>query len=214
MTGDDGDVERRRTLATAELGATHHPRRLGNDLAVTDGLSGQLLIAGPSLGDPNFDRTIVYLLEHAAEGALGVVLNRPSTLGVAETFPQWTAAAALPRVIFSGGPVEADAVLGLVRVRDAIDGPGWTSITGAIGTVDLGMDPESVSAGVEQIRIYIGYAGWGAGQLEEEVAAGAWFVVEPAGHDVFHPDPDRLWGDVLRRDAARAAMASDNPSWN
>ena len=117
-------------------------------------------------------------------------------------------------MIFSGGPVEADAVLGLARVRDAIDCPGWTSIDGPIGTVDLGMDPEAVAAGVEAVRIYIGYAGWGAGQLDEELAAGAWFVVEPDPADVFHPDPERLWGDVLRRDSARAAMALGNPSWN
>ncbi len=181
---------------------------------MTEGLSGRLLIAGPSLGDPNFDRTIVYLLEHAAEGALGVVLNRPSALEVLEALPLWSPAAAEPGVIFSGGPVEADAVLGLARVRHAEDCPGWTSIDGPIGTVDLGMDPEAVVAGVEAVRIYIGYAGWGAGQLDEELSAGAWFVVEPGPSDVFHPEPERLWGDVLRRDSARAAMALGNPSWN
>ncbi|HEY5155875.1 MAG TPA: YqgE/AlgH family protein [Acidimicrobiales bacterium] len=181
---------------------------------MTDGLSGRLLIAGPSLGDPNFDRTIVYLLEHAAEGALGVVLNRPSALEVRETLPQWTGTAAPPGVIFSGGPVEADAVLGLARVRDATDCAGWTSIDGTIGTVDLAMDPDGVLAGVDEVRIYLGYAGWGAGQLDEEVGAGAWFVVEPGPDDVFNPAPDRLWGEVLRRDAARNAMAVGNPSWN
>ena len=168
---------------------------------MTDGLSGRLLIAGPSLGDPNFDRTIVYLLEHASEGALGVVLNRPSALEVRETLPQWTGTAAPPGVIFSGGPVEADAVLGLARVRDATDCAGWTSIDGVL-------------AGVDEVRIYLGYAGWGAGQLDEEVGAGAWFVVEPGPDDVFNPAPDRLWGEVLRRDAARNAMAAGNPSWN
>jgi putative transcriptional regulator len=181
---------------------------------MTQGLSGRLLIAGPSLGDPNFDRTIVYLLEHAPQGALGVVLNRPSALDVAETLPPWAVSAAEPSVIFSGGPVEADAVLGLARVRDTIDCPGWSSVDGVIGTVDLSMDPEAVMAGVEEVRIYLGYGGWGAGQLEEELAAGAWFVVEPGPNDVFHPEPERLWGDLLRRDSALAAMASGNPSWN
>lgn len=177
-------------------------------------LSGRLLIAGPSLGDPNFDRTIVFLLEHGPEGALGVVLNRPSGLDVIEALPLWAGAAAPPGVIFSGGPVEADAVVGLARVRQPMDCPGWTPVAGAIGTVDLSMDPDAVMSGIEEARIYLGYAGWGAGQLDDEVDGGAWFVVEPAPEDVFHTDPERLWGDVLRRDAARTAMAGQNPSWN
>jgi putative transcriptional regulator len=177
-------------------------------------LSGRLLIAGPSLGDPNFDRTIVYLLEHGPTGALGVVLNRPSSLEVGEALPRWAEVSTGPGVIFGGGPVEADAALGLARVSTPIDCPGWRPVAGLIGTVDLAMEPAAVVAGIEEARIYVGYAGWGAGQLDEEVQAGAWFVVEAAPGDVFSQEPERLWGDVLRRDAARAAMAGGNPSWN
>ena len=177
-------------------------------------LSGRLLIAGPSLGDLNFDRTIVYLLEHGAAGGLGVVLNRPTSLEVVEALPRWADASGSPSVLFSGGPVEADAALGLARVSTPIDCPGWRPVAGTIGTVDLAMEPGAVVAGIEEARIFVGYAGWGAGQLDEEVAAGAWFVVEGAPEDVFCSEPERLWGDVLRRDVARAAMAGGNPSWN
>lgn len=181
---------------------------------MTDRRRGRLLIAGPSLGDPNFDRTIVYLLVHNPDGALGVVLNRPSDLGVADALPSWSEVAARPGVVFSGGPVEADTVLGLARVSEAMEAPGWAEVAGTVGTVDLAMDPAAVMPGIEAARIYIGYSGWGAGQLDEELAGGAWFLVDAEPEDIFSPDPDHLWGEVLRRENARAAMATRNPSWN
>jgi len=153
---------------------------------MTDGLSGRLLIAGPSLGDPNFDRTIVYILEHSDDGALGVVLNRPSEFDVVDALPLWSTATGRPHVVFSGGPVEAGVALGLARVRSPID----------------------------VARVFVGYAGWGALQLDEEVAAGAWFVIDSGPDDVFTTDPEQLWGAILRRDEARSAMAEQNPSWN
>jgi len=169
---------------------------------MTDGLSGRLLIAGPSLGDPNFDRTIVYLLEHSADGALGVVLNRPSEFDVVDALPLWSTATGRPHVVFSGGPVEAGVA------------PGWSGVHGTIGSVDLAMDPEAIAAGIEVARVFVGYAGWGAAQLDEEVGAGAWFVIDAGPDDVFTAEPDQLWGAILRRDAARSAMAERNPSWN
>jgi len=177
-------------------------------------LTGRLLVAGPSLGDANFDRTIVYLLEHSEQGALGVVVNRPSELTVGDALPLWAAVVGQPPVVFSGGPVEAGVALGLARVRETIDCPGWSGVDGAIGSVDLSMDPESIEAGVEIARVFVGYSGWGAGQLDGEVAGGAWLVVDAESDDLFTPAPEHLWGEVMRRDSARAAMTSSNPSWN
>jgi putative transcriptional regulator len=177
-------------------------------------LSGRLLIAGPSLGDPNFDRTIVYLLEHSEDGALGVVLNRPSAFDVVDALPLWSTATGRPHVVFSGGPVDAGVALGLARVRTPIDCPGWSAVHGAIGSVDLAMDPEAIAAGIEVARVFVGYAGWGAGQLDEEVEGGAWFVIDCGPDDVFTSEPEQLWGAILRRDESRAAMTATNPSWN
>jgi putative transcriptional regulator len=176
--------------------------------------TGRLLIAGPSLGDANFDRTIVYVLEHGPEGALGVIVNRPSGFAVGDALPLWSAAVGRPAVIFSGGPVEAGVALGLARVREALDCPGWSEVDGDIGSVDLSMDPDAIDAGVEVARVFVGYAGWGAGQLDDEVGGGAWLVVEPEADDLFTDEPEHLWGEILRRDAAKAAMTISNPSWN
>jgi putative transcriptional regulator len=181
---------------------------------MTEWLSGRLLIAGPSLGDPNFDRTIVYLLDHSEDGALGVVLNRPSSFDVVDALPLWSTATGRPHVVFSGGPVDAGAALGLARVHSPIDCPGWSAVHGSIGSVDLAMDPEAIAAGIEVARVFVGYAGWGVGQLDEEVEAGSWFVIDCGPDDVFTSEPDQLWGAVLRRDESRAAMAATNPSWN
>jgi putative transcriptional regulator len=181
---------------------------------MTDSLSGRLLIAGPSLGDPNFDRTIVYLLDHSDQGALGVVINRPSGLDVVDVLPQWSNVTHRPSVVFSGGPVEAGVIVGLARVRDPITCPGWSSVAHDVGTVDLGLSPDSIAADVEVARVFAGYAGWGGDQLDEEVASGAWFVVDAGPDDVFADEPEHLWGVILRRTEARAAMAANNPSWN
>ena len=179
-----------------------------------DRLSGYLLVAGPSLGDPNFDRTIVYLLEHGPEGALGVVLNRPSELQVIDALPEWSATAGRPSVIFSGGPVEAGVAIGLARVRDPLECAGWSAVASDVGTVDLAMDPGAIAAGIEIARVFVGYAGWGRGQLDEELSAGAWFAIEGEADDLFTDDPEHLWGEILRRGNAKAAMEARNPSWN
>ena len=181
---------------------------------MSDSLSGRLLIAGPSLGDPNFDRTIVYLLDHGPEGALGVVINRSTDLDVADTVLSWATVAPPPAVLFSGGPVEAGVLVGLARVRDPIVCPGWSSVEHDVGTVDLAMDPGAIVAGVEAARLFAGYAGWGPGQLDDEIAGGAWFVVEAEPGDLFTPEPEHLWGTVLRRNQDHVALAAGNPSWN
>ena len=191
---------------------TSRPR---HDLTMTDSLSRRLLIAGPSLGDPNFDRTIVYVLEHGDDGALGVVLNRPSEFDVVDALPLWSTATGRPHVVFSGGPVDAGVALGLARVRtpDRLPRAG-PACTGPSARSTWRMDPEAIAAGIEVARVFVGYAGWGVGQLDEEVAAGAWFVIDSGPDDVFTTDPEQLWGAILRRDEARSAMAEQNPSWN
>ncbi|WP_405582145.1 YqgE/AlgH family protein [Streptomyces sp. NBC_01190] len=180
-------------------------------------LTGRLLVASPRLADPNFDRAVVLLLDHDGRGSLGVVLNRPSTIGVAEVLEPWAELAGAPRVVFEGGPVELDSALG-VGVIPGGPGPlGFRQVHGAIGLVDLEAPPELLAAELGSLRIFAGYAGWGPGQLEQELTRGTWYVVDSEPGDVSAPDPEKLWRSVLRRQRGELAMVAtypDDPSLN
>lgn len=189
---------------------------------VTASLTGRLLVATPQLGDGTFDRAVVLLLDHDEDGALGVVVNRPTAVPVEEVLPSWQPYAVEPGVLFQGGPVALDSALGLA-VLDGRSGdwepPGWRRVVGRLGLVDLDVTPESVP--MASVRIFAGYAGWSPGQLEAELREGAWYVVpaEPSGAyaDAFSPQPDQLWRTVLRRQGGDLALVStypDDPTLN
>ncbi len=175
-------------------------------------LSGRLLVAAPSLRDPNFDRTVVLVLEHADEGALGLVLNRPSETDLADALPHWAAVAAEPSVVFVGGPVAPTAAIGLGRATVAGDDvAGWQPLFAGIGSIDLEHDPDDLPVPVSDVRIFAGYAGWGPGQLEAEVGAGAWYVVDALPDDTGFSRPDDLWSAVLRRQGGSLALVANFP---
>jgi putative transcriptional regulator len=180
------------------------------DAVMAETLRGRLLVASPALRDPNFDRTVVLLLEHTEEGALGVVLNRPSELDLAEALPEWGGLALDPAVVFVGGPVQTGSLIGLAAAWTDAQVEGWTPLIGRVGAVDL-EHPDALAPGVGEVRIFSGYAGWGAGQLEGELEVGAWFVLDAAPDDAFSPQPDRLWRTVLRRQGGRMALMAGYP---
>ena len=164
-----------------------------------DSLRGKLLLSAPNLFDPNFRRTVVLIAEHTEDGALGLVLNRPAETTVAEAVPdlEWLTPTE-EEPIYAGGPVGADSVIVLAEFDD----PG---LAAAIVMEDLGFvpaqaaDPEEITAATRRTRIFAGHAGWGPGQLDEELEEGSW-IIEPAEvGDVFTEDPDGLWSAVLRR---------------
>ncbi|MFE9948698.1 YqgE/AlgH family protein [Streptomyces sp. NPDC005531] len=174
-------------------------------------LTGRLLVATPALADPNFDRAVVLLLDHDEEGSLGVVLNRPTPVGVGDILVSWADLTAEPDVVFQGGPVSLDSALG-VAVIPGDEGPlGWRRVYGAIGLVDLEAPPELLAAALGSLRIFAGYAGWGPGQLETELTEGAWYVVESEPGDVSSPRPEQLWRAVLRRQRSELAMIATYP---
>jgi len=173
------------------------------------------------LGDPNFDRGVILLLDHGEEGALGIVLNRPTGLGVDEILEPWHDQALLapPGVVFAGGPVSREAVIGLARAPDAegdslgalgISG-SWRPLLGLLGTVDLSVPPEDQPLPLAGARLFSGYAGWTSGQLEEEMAEGAWYVVDACADDLLCPRPEHLWHDVLRRQGGGLALLATYP---
>ena len=166
--------------------------------------AGRLLVATPDLIDPNFTHTVVLLLAVRDEGALGIVLNRPSDRRVDEVLPRMADRVAAPAVMFIGGPVGLDSVVGL----------------SARGTVNLN-EPHFGAALADDldgdVRLFAGSAGWGAGQLDYEIAQGSWWVFDTDESDVTTFDPETLWQRVLRRQGGTTswfALATSNPAFN
>lgn len=179
-----------------------------------ESLRGHLLIAGPSLLDPNFWRTVILVGEHSEEGALGVVLNRSSETPVEEALPELTLLSEDLGAVHVGGPVQPSAV---VVLADFVDpDAAETLVLDSVGFLPAEVEPDMLGE-LRRARVYAGYAGWGPGQLDGELEDGSW-IVEPARtEDVFTDDPESLWSDVLRRKggpfAVLAAMPPD-PSLN
>jgi putative transcriptional regulator len=179
--------------------------------------AGRLLIATGGLADPNFSRTVVLLLDHDSTGTIGVVLNRPTTLAVAEALPSWASLVGPPPpVLFQGGPVGLESALALATLAavpvDAAAAPvGWRGVVGAIGMIDLDARTEDIGPALRELRVYAGYSGWGPGQLDSELAGGAWLVVDSEPADAFCAEPEKLWSRVWRRQPGERAFVSTRP---
>jgi putative transcriptional regulator len=178
---------------------------------VSESLRGKLLVAAPSLADPNFYRTVVLMLEHTDDGAAGVVLNRPSETEVREHLPQWAEAAAEPDVVFVGGPVQPNGVICLAQTMPDRAPDGFVALGDCIGTLDLERDADLALPHLEALRVFAGYAGWGGGQLEGELAEDAWLALESLPDDLFTPDPKHLWREVFRRQPGNLRLLANYP---
>lgn len=186
-------------------------------------LCGRLLAATPLLGDPNFRRTVVLIVEDSeTEGTLGVVLNRPTEVPLDQVLEPWTALVSGPQVVFRGGPISPNSALALALAQGGAEPVGWRSLTGSaamsgLGLVDLGAPPELLAEGISSMRVFAGYAGWAAGQLRDEIDEGAWYVLPGDPGDAFATEPEGLWREVLRRQGGELALVAtfpDDPVWN
>ena len=179
-----------------------------------DSLQGKLLIAAPSLVDPNFRRAVVLIAQHSDDGAMGLVLNRPAETTVAEAVPALAPLVEDDEVVWSGGPVEPAGVIVLAEY----DAPAESEelVFGDVGFMPADADPLLVSVSTRRARVFAGYAGWGAGQLEAELEEDSWYVEAAAPEDVFN-GADDLWSDVLERKGGPYRLLSKmppNPSLN
>jgi putative transcriptional regulator len=180
-------------------------------------LAGRLLVATPLLGDPNFRRTVILIVEdEPEEGTLGVVLNRPTDVQVAQVLEAWTDLVTGPSVVFKGGPVSPNSALALALAQGEDEPLGWRSLDGSsltdrIGLVDLEAPPELLAGGISSLRVFAGYAGWGPGQLRAEIEEGAWYVLPGEPTDAFLAEPERLWQKVLRRQGGEFAIVATYP---
>ena len=173
-----------------------------------DSLQGQLLIAAPSLHDPNFRRTVVLIAQHTDEGAMGLVLNRASEATVAETVPPLAPLVGEEDTVWSGGPVEPGGVIVVAAFEDAAESAEL--IFGDVGFMPAEAEPLEIADATRRARVFAGYAGWSAGQLEAELEADGWFVANAVEDDVFH-ETDDLWSVVLARQGGPYALLSKMP---
>ncbi len=161
-------------------------------------LRGQLLVAAPTLEDPNFARTVVIVGEHNEDGALGVVLNRPSETTVGEAVPDLEHLIETDDAVFVGGPVQPSAVLVLAQFAEPEQ--AQQLVVGDVGFLAVDDEDDHVATtALSRARVFAGYAGWGPGQLEAELAREDWIVAPALGEDVFTEDPEALWSSVLER---------------
>ena len=170
--------------------------------------TGKLLVANPQLEDPNFYRTVVLLFEHGEDGAFGTILNRPTDEAAADHLPEWKALMADPPVVFVGGPVRNEIAVGVAEWSSDEEAEGISLFSG-IGFIDL-TDPPDATGAPKRVRVYSGYSGWDAGQLEVELAVDSWFIVDPVVDDVFG-DPHDLWARVLARQSGRLSLYARYP---
>lgn len=174
-----------------------------------ESLAGQLLIASPGILDPNFRRTVVFVTAHNEEGAVGLILNRPSEVVVGEAVPQLVQMTGADEPVFVGGPVNSSGVAVLAEFDDPDD--AGVQVVDDIGFVALDAALEEGPPQLERMRVFAGVAGWGEDQLEGELERDDWFVEPAAADDVFTDDPEGLWSAVLRRKGGRYELVARMP---
>ncbi|RMH33043.1 MAG: YqgE/AlgH family protein [Nitrospirae bacterium] len=173
---------------------------------------GIFLVATPGLRDPNFRQTVVLLCEHGEQGALGVIVNRPTEIHISEVLPQVPILESECHRVFAGGPVQRNNLLILFRLNDK---PPDTHPV--IDGVYLGGDVETLNrvlkapSGEESFRAFMGYSGWAPGQLENEIEMGSWFTVPADPVLIFEKDPARLWVDILKTIDENLTIYADMP---
>jgi putative transcriptional regulator len=174
-----------------------------------ESLRGQLLLAAPSLMDPNFQRTVVLVSEHTDEGAMGVVLNRRSEVTVGEAVPQLEEAVDESAAVYVGGPVQPTSIVFLAEFLE----PSLAALLvfGRIGFPSPDTEIGELADATGRGRVYAGYAGWGPGQLDAELEQGDWILAAAVPEDVFTESPDGLWSEILVRKGGQFALLARMP---
>jgi putative transcriptional regulator len=184
-------------------------------MLVMESLRGKLLVASPSLLDPNFRRTVVLIAEHSEDGAMGVVLNRESELEVDDAAPSLAELVEPGAHVLEGGPVQPAAVVVMAEFDDTA--AAATLVVEDVGFVAAEADFDALPEAVRRVRVFAGLSGWGPGQLESEIERDDWIVAAALPEDVFSEDADALWSAVLERKGGQFALVArmpDDPSLN
>jgi len=172
---------------------------------------GTLLISAPMMQDPNFRRTVVLLCEHQpGEGTFGLTLNRPLDVQLGDVLDD---VVAYDPTLYLGGPVQRETLHYLHTCPDDI--PGGVSLPGAVtwgGNFEVVQQiAKRGDAAADNLRFFLGYAGWGPGQLEAELDEEAWILAPGAADLIFEVEPDALWRTILRRMGGQYAVLANFP---
>lgn len=187
-------------------------RRFTIDVPVGPLEKGCLLVALPPLTDPNFHQSVLFLCETEAEGAMGLILNRPTDINISDALPEEELIKNAETLVFDGGPVQNDRILLLRRGGEPVE--DFTRVLGDIsmgGTMDALKEAATVSGIMGEYRPYRGYAGWGAGQLEAEINDGAWAVLAGEESLVFSKNPKQLWPQMMKKLGGPLAIYATMP---
>ena len=172
----------------------------GMESAPSSIAKGVLLVASPSLEDPNFRQAVVLVVEHGSGGTVGLILNRPTKLLLSEALPDVTVLKGTSYRLFAGGPVEASRFLLLFRAKE-LPADARTVFNG----VYLGRTPRVIERIITQakltetFRTFAGFAAWAPRQLEAELVVGAWGILPADSFSIFDQDPAKLWQDCISR---------------
>ena len=176
---------------------------------MADSLAGKLLVANPLMGDPNFARTVVLVVEDNDQGSMGLVLNRASQEPVGAYLPMWADTVADPDMIFVGGPVMTDVAIG-IGVGPAVPTEDWSPVVGDVALIDVAFGPDHWG-GMASARIFAGYSGWEPTQLLVELSIQSWIICEAEPDDVLDSEPESLWNRVLARQPGRISLYARFP---
>ena len=170
-------------------------------------LQGKLLVSSPALVDPNFRKTVVLIAHHDEDGAMGLVLSRPSDVLAVDAVPILDGLPGAETPVFVGGPVQPEAFMVLADFDDVDQAAA--PIIGGLGFMPADAEPEDLE--IKRLRLFAGYSGWGEGQLEAELAEDSWIVVDAIPDDAFADDPDELWRAVLHRKGGAFSLMENMP---
>jgi putative transcriptional regulator len=172
-----------------------------------ESLQGKLLVSSPALVDPNFRRTVVLVAHHDEEGAMGLVLSRPSDVAATDAVPSLAGLPGSADPVFVGGPVQPNAFMVLGEFDDVTEAAA--PIFGGVGFMPADAEPDQLS--LRRVRLFAGYSGWGSGQLELELEEESWIIVDAEADDAFADDPDELWRAVLHRKGGAFELMENMP---
>ncbi len=173
-------------------------------------LRGKLLIASPALIDPNFARAVVLVAEHNDDGAMGLILNRPTEAVVAEAVEELAGVVDAGEPVFLGGPVQEQSVMVLAEFDDPAQAAAL--VIEDVGFLPADAQLEDLSGHTRRARVFAGHSGWGPGQLDAELEEGSWIVGDPHTDEVFSEDPDELWSTALERKGGAYALLARMPT--